>query len=150
VFILNRVTGQPIYPVKETPVPTRTDIPGEEPWPTQPIPVAPPPLSRQSFSLSELDDLTPQIKAKCERLVKAWHVAPSRMFEPPRAAVAVADMPGGEGGLEWGGGTFDRSRGLYIVPVTNMASPAQLARQPDGNWGLAYGYRWFWDKVTRI
>lgn len=150
VFILNRVTGQPIYPVKETPVPTQTDIPGEQPWPTQPIPVAPPPLAQQSFSMSDLDDLTPQIKARCERLVKAWHVAPSRMFEPPQAAVAVAKMPGGEGGLEWGGGTFDSSLGLYIIPVTNMASPDQLARQPDGNWGLAHGYQWFWDTATRI
>ena len=150
LFLLNRVTGQPIYEVKETPVPTDTDIPGEAPWPTQPIPSAPPPLARQSFSLSELTDLTPEIKASCERLVKEWNVVESRMFQPPRMGAAVAHFPGGEGGVIWGGSAFDSTRGYYIVNITNLGSPAQLARQSNGEWGLAYGYRYFWDRATRI
>src|SRR3546814_2285884 len=46
MFILDRVTGKPLFDVREVPVPTETDVPGEQPWPTQPLPVAPPPLTR--------------------------------------------------------------------------------------------------------
>ncbi len=67
LFLLDRVTGKPIHAVREVPVPTDTDVPGEAPWPTQPMPVAPPPLARLSFRMSELTDLTPEIRARCER-----------------------------------------------------------------------------------
>jgi len=150
LFLLDRVTGRPLYEVKEVPVPTDTDVPEEAPWPTQPVPIAPPPLARQSFNLSELTDLTPEIKARCQQLVKEWNIAESKMYQPPRAGVAVAHFPGGQGGVSWGGSAFDRSSGYYIVNITNMASPAQLGQRPDGAWGLAYGYRYFWDFATRI
>ena len=52
MFILDRVTGKPLYDVTEVPVPQETDIPGEKPWPTQPMPSAPPPLTRLSFEMS--------------------------------------------------------------------------------------------------
>jgi quinoprotein glucose dehydrogenase len=150
LFILDRVTGKPIYDVKETPTPQQTDVPGEQPWPTQPIPIAPPPLGRQSFTMADLDDLTPEVKARCEKLVKDWNVVESKMYQPPRLGAAVAHFPGGEGGVLWGGAAFDPKQGYYIVDVTNMASPAQLGPQPDGGYGLAYGYRYFWDAATRI
>jgi quinoprotein glucose dehydrogenase len=150
LFLLDRITGKPIYEVREVPVPTQSDIPGEAPWPTQPLPAAPPPLARQSFVMSDLDDLTPQIKARCEQLVKEWNVVESSMFQPPRTGAAVAHFPGGQGGVSWGGSAFDPSRGYYIVNITNVGSPAQLALQANGEWGLAHGYRLFWDRATRI
>ena len=150
LFILDRMTGQPLYPVKEVPVPSESDLPGEAPWPTQPMPVTPPPLARQSFSLSDINNLTPQVKGRCEQLVKDWKIVESRMFQPPRADAAVAHLPGGQGGVNWGGGAFDPIQGYYIVNITNLASPAQLGEREPGSWGLAYGYRYFWDSATRM
>ncbi|RYY05223.1 MAG: hypothetical protein EON55_27895, partial [Alphaproteobacteria bacterium] len=58
MFILDRVTGKPLYDVREVPVPTETDVPGEQPWPTQPMPVTPPPLARTSYAASDLVELS--------------------------------------------------------------------------------------------
>lgn len=150
LFILDRVTGKPIYEVKETPVPTETDLPGEQVWPTQPVPVAPPPLARTAFRMSELTDLTPEIKAGCEKLAKDWNVVESKFFQPPLKGAAVAHLPGGQGGVSWGGSVFDPVNGLYITNITNLASPAQLGEQADGSYGLKFGYRYFWTTANRI
>jgi quinoprotein glucose dehydrogenase len=145
LFILDRVTGKPVYEVKEVPVPTDTDIPGEAPWPTQPMPVTPPPLARQSFSMSELASLTPEMRASCEQLIKQGQVVPSRPFQPLRTDSAVASFPGSLGGADWGGAAFDPRLGYYIVNTTDLASPEQLVQAPDGAWTMKYGYVYFWD-----
>ena len=111
MFILDRVTGKPIYDVREVPVPTDTDVPGEHPSPTQPMPVAPPPLARLSYSAEELNDLTPHMKTVCEKLVADLNIMPSKAFQPLRADSAVNFFPGSLGGVDWGGGivrSFDR------------------------------------------
>ncbi len=150
MFILDRVTGEPLYEVNEVPVPTDTDIPGEQPWPTQPMPVAPPPLTRLSFEMSDLNRLTPEIAATCEQMVKDMNIVESKPFQPLRADSAVASFPGSLGGVDWGGGAFDPGRGLYVVNVNALASPQQLAQQPDGTWNMKDGYVYFWDRETRI
>jgi quinoprotein glucose dehydrogenase len=150
LFLLDRVTGKPIYEVKEVPVPTGSEIPGEAPWPTQPMPVKPEPLARLSFKMSELADLTPQIKQRCAQLAKEWNLVESRMYEPPRSTAAVPHFPGGQGGMNWGGGAFDPASGYFITNITNMASAVQLAQRPDGSWMSAHGYRYFWDATSRI
>jgi quinoprotein glucose dehydrogenase len=150
MFIFDRVTGKPLYDVTEVPVPTETDIPDERPWPTQPMPSAPPPLTRLSFEMSDLADLTPEIKARCQAVVEDLKVVPSKMFQPLRADSAVASFPGSLGGIDFGGGAFDPSSGLYITNVNSLASPQQLAKQPNGSYDLARGYQYFWDRATRI
>ena len=150
LFVLDRVTGKPIYPVTETPVPTDTDIPGEQPWPTQPMPSTPPPLARQAFTMADLDTLTPQIKADCEKVVQDLHVVDSRPFQPLRADGAVASFPGSLGGVDWGGAAFDPRLGYYIVNTNDLASPEQLSLQPDGSWNMKLGYLYFWNPKTRI
>lgn len=150
MFILDRVTGKPLYDVREVPVPTDTDIPGEHPWPTQPMPVAPPPLTRLSFSMADINDLTPAIKARCEQIVQDMKIVPSKPFQPLRADSAVAFFPGSFGGVDWGGGAFDPQRGLYVVNVNALASPQQLAQQPDGSWNMKDGYVYFWDRETHM
>lgn len=149
VFILDRVTGKPIYPVTETPVPTDTDIPGEQPWPTQPMPSTPPPLARLSFKMADLNTVTPQMKAACEKVVQDLHVVDSKPFQPLRADSAVAFMPGSLGGSDWGGAAFDPHLGYYIANTNDLASPEQLVKQPDGSWNMKEGYVYFWDKATR-
>ena len=148
MFILNRVTGKPIYDVHEVAVPTDTDVPGEQPWPTQPMPVAPPPLARLTYSAADFNDLTPASKAACQKVVDGLHVVASKMFQPLRADSAVNFFPGSLGGVDWGGGSFDPKTGLYIVNVNALASPQQLAQQPDGTWGMKAGYAYFQDPET--
>jgi len=150
LFLLDRVTGKPIHDVKEVPVPTATDIASEAPWPTQPMPSAPPPLARLSFSMSELAKLTPEHQARCAALVKEWNIVESRMFQPLRSDSAVAFFPGSFGGVDWGGAAFDPSLGYYIVNTNSLASPQQLEKQPDGSYALKGGYRYFWDQETRL
>lgn len=149
MFMLDRVTGKPIYDVTETPVPTDTDLPGEAPSPTQPIPSAPPPLTRLSFEMADMAAITPELKERCQKLVDEYHIVPSKMFQPLRADSAVAFFPGSLGGIDYGGGAFDPKRGLYVTNVNSLASPQQLAKQADGSWDLARGYVYFMDRETR-
>src|SRR2546428_13653908 len=67
VFILDRLTGKPLFPVEERPVP-KSDVPGEAAWPTQPFPVRPPPLVRQSFSEGDISSITPESDRYCAQL----------------------------------------------------------------------------------
>lgn len=145
MFILDRVTGEPLYEVTEVPVPTDTDIPGEEPWPTQPMPAKPAPLARLSFDMSEMVEGPPALRARCEKVVADMAVVGSKRFQPLRADSAVAFFPGSLGGVDWGGGSFDPSTGLYIVNINNYASPQQMSQQSDGSWGMKIGYAYFSD-----
>ena len=149
LFILDRVTGKPIYDVKEVPVPTDTDIPGEQPSPTQPMPSAPPPLTRLSMDMADMAAITPELKQRCQKMVDDLHIVSSKMFQPLRADSAVASFPSSLGGIDYGGGAFDPQRGLYIVNVNSLASPQQLAKQANGSWDLARGYVYFMDRETR-
>lgn len=148
MFILDRVTGKPLYDVHEVPVPTDSDVPGEQPWPTQPMPVKPAPLSRLSWNANEMADLDPAMKDRCAKMVSDLHIVPSKMFQPLRADSAVNFFPGSLGGADWGGGAFDPKSGLYVINLNDLASPQQLAKQPDGTWGMKAGYVYFWDPVT--
>lgn len=150
LFLLDRVTGEPLYEVKEVPVPMDTDIPDESPWPTQPMPVAPPPLARVEFKMSDLANLTPEHRAFCEQLIKDKNIVESTLFQPLRGGSAVATFPGSLGGIDWGGGAFDPQLGYFIVNTNDLASPQQLAKRPDGSWGLKDGYVYFWNHETRL
>lgn len=147
MFILDRVTGKPLYDVKEVPVPTDNDT-GEAPWPTQPMPAKPAPLSRLTFAMDEMVPGPPALRATCDKIVADMKVAPSKMFQPLRADSAVAFFPGSFGGIDWGSGSFDPATGLYVVNINNLASPQQMAKQEDGTWGLKSGYAYFLDPET--
>src|SRR5205823_738275 len=134
MFILDRVTGKPLYDVREVPVPTDTDVAGEQPWPTQPMPVKPAPLGRLTYEAADLVAGPPALRAACEKMVTDLKIAPSKLFQPLRADSSVNFFPGSLGGVDWGGGAFDPKQGLYVINVNNLASPQQLAQQPDGSW----------------
>jgi quinoprotein glucose dehydrogenase len=150
MFVLDRVTGKPLFDVREVPVPTDTDIPGEQPWPTQPMPAKPAPLTRLRWSADEIVDGPPALRAACEKMVKDLTIVPSRMFQPLRADSAVNFFPGSLGGSDWGGGSFDPARGLYVINLNQLASPQQLAQQLDGSWGMKRGYAYFSDPDSGI
>jgi quinoprotein glucose dehydrogenase len=150
LFLLDRTTGEPIYEINEIAVPTQTDVPGEQPWPTQPVPVTPPPLARLSFRMTELTKLTPQIAEACSALVKEWNIVESERFQPLRTDSALAFFPGSFGGVDWGGGAFDPVLGYFIVNTNSLGSPQQLELKPDGSYGIKGGYRYFWDENLRM
>jgi quinoprotein glucose dehydrogenase len=149
LFLLDRVTGKPIYDIKDVPVPTDTDMIGEKVSPTQPMSITPP-LGRTSFKMSELANLTPQQKAGCEKLIQEQKVVGANYFQPPRVDVAVARFPGNWGGIDWSHAAFDPRSGYYIVNASEIGSQQMMIRKPDGSYDMRYGYQWFWDKVSHM
>ncbi len=148
LFILDRVTGKPLFDINETPVPTDTDIPGEQPWPTQPVSVTPP-LAKVTWEHGDVADVTPELKSFCENLIADKHVVASKMFQPLRTDSAVASFPGSLGGIDWGGAAFDPGRGLLVANTNNLAALATMAARPDGSYGMKDGYLYFWNPKTR-
>ena len=149
LFLLDRVTGKPIYPIKDIAVPTGTDMEGEQVSPTQPASVTPP-LGRTSFDMSELANLTPQQKAGCEKLIAEQKVTGAKYFQPPRVDSAMARFPGNWGGIDWSHAAFDPTSGYYIVNASEIASQQMMIKKPDGSYDMRYGYQWFWDSVSHM
>lgn len=123
-YVFNRVTGQPVWPIEERPVP-QTDVPGEWTSPTQPFPTKPPPLTQQGYSEDDLANLSPEHRQRAEAAFRQYHHGP--MFTPPsREGTLVA--PGYQGGSSWGGGAYDFETGYLITNVNNM--PVVLGNRP--------------------
>jgi quinoprotein glucose dehydrogenase len=148
LFMLDRITGKPLFDVKEVPVPTETDIPGEQPWPTQPISVTPP-LAKVTYDQGDVADVTPELKAYCGNLIADKHVVASKMFQPLRTDSAVVSFPGSLGGIDWGGAAFDPGRGLLVANTNNLAALPTMVARPDGSYGMKDGYLYFWNPKTR-
>lgn len=116
VFVLDRTTGEPIFPVEERPVPA-SDMPGEAAWPTQPIPVQPPPFSRQVVTEADLTRRTPEAHAAV--LERFRQVRTHEPFAPPSKEGTII-FPGFDGGAEWGGAAWDSTSGLLYVNANEM------------------------------
>jgi quinoprotein glucose dehydrogenase len=149
LFLLDRRTGKPIYPIQERAVPTDTDLIGETPAPTQLFSVTPP-LGRTSFEMSELANLTPAQKQGCDKLIQDMHIVPGTFFQPQRADSGVARFPGDWGGIDWSHASFDPASHLYIVNSSDLGSPQVMSRKADGSYMLRDGYRYFWDEATHL
>jgi len=119
VFVLDRVTGKPLYPVHETKVSTTSELDGEKPWPTQPIPSLPQPFVRQTFTEKDINPyLSPESKAEVLERLKDYRYG--NMFIPPGKKPSVI-FPGFDGGAEWGGPAYDPSTGLLYINANEMA-----------------------------
>ena len=130
LFILNRETGEPIYPVSERSVPP-SSAPGEQAWPTQPLPAKPGILIKMDFKLEDLADITPEHTAACKALIDEAGAVGSKMYEPLRADKAIVRFPGSAGGPEWGGGAFDPTLGLYVFNVNQLGNVEKLVKRGD-------------------
>ena len=116
VFVFNRETGEPLFPIEEVPVPP-SRLQGESAWPTQPIPHKPAPFSRQQFTEDLVTDLSPKSReAVLERLAK---VNRHSLYYPPSTEGTVI-FPGFDGGAEWGGAGVDPKRGILYVNGNEM------------------------------
>jgi quinoprotein glucose dehydrogenase len=131
VYTFDRVTGEPVWPIEERPVP-QTDVPGEWTSPTQPFPTKPAPFDRQGVSIDDLIDFTPELRAEAVEGVKPFRLGP--IFTPPSLANAsdgtsgTLMLPNAVGGANWEGGAFDPETNiLYVGSFTN---PFVLALEP--------------------
>jgi quinoprotein glucose dehydrogenase len=125
LYVFNRVTGQPIWPIEEKPAP-KGDVPGEWYSPTQPIPTKPPPYGRNGFSADDVIDFTPELKAQALELISKYKIGP--LFTPPVVSKAggplgTLDIGCCQGGTNWPGGSYDpRTHILYVYGKSEVTS----------------------------
>lgn len=131
IFIFDRVSGKPVFPVVEKPVPTN-GLPGEEVWPTQPIPTLPEPFARQQFTEADVSDLTPEVHQ--EMLQKFRKVKHGVMFHPPSKEGSWI-FPGFDGGGEWGGAAVDQETGILYVHSTELPWSLTMIDMPEKKTG---------------
>src|SRR5262245_6732093 len=123
LFVLDRQTGAPLFPVEERPVPPST-VPGEQAWPTQPFPTAPGPLVPQTLTAADAWGLTPWDRGRCRDWMARLRAGP--IFTPPRVAGTIM-FPGNAGRTNSGCLAFAAGRGLVVAaprrgaPVTTLA-----------------------------
>jgi quinoprotein glucose dehydrogenase len=126
IWVFDRVSGKPLWPIEERPVPA-SDMPGETTWPTQPFPLKPPPFARQKFTV---DDLNPYL-SKEDRARFRDQILSSRnegLFTPPSRKGTI-QMPGNNGGANWGGAAVDAQAGSLVVVSKDL--PCLLKLEPD-------------------
>ena len=125
LFVFDRVTGKPLWPIEERPVPG-SHMPGEQAWPTQPYPTAPPPFARQTMTA---DDVNPFILTAEERA--AWKDRISKMrneglFTPPGLEETVS-LPGARGGSNWGTSAANPTKGLVYLTTQDWPTIYKLS-----------------------
>jgi len=142
MYILNRETGQPVFGVEERPVP-KSDVPGEQAFPTQPFPVKPPPIARNSFRPDDLvtaEDTTPEHAQACrELLAKNGGANNQGPFTPwayrPEGAPVKSSLvfPGGLGGANWGGVAWDPNTGYAFVVSQDDGAFGWIEKTAEGS-----------------
>ena len=125
VFAFDRVTGKPLWPIEEKPVPP-SDVPGERAWATQPVPQRPAPIARLGISEADAADFTPAIRAAALAELRKHRLGP--LFTPPSMEGTVT-LPGSIGGAGWGGGAYDPTTNTLYVKATNSPSLWRIIRR---------------------
>jgi quinoprotein glucose dehydrogenase len=147
IFILDRRTGIPIYPVVERPVPV-SDVPGEASSPTQPIPEKPPALSRSTMTADDLTNITPESRSECSAMFAKLE---NHGRYTPYGTRPTLVFPGTLGGATWSGLSFNPTLGYIYVNTNEVGAIGQMVKQADGS-ETAYRrsnatgeYARFWD-----
>jgi quinoprotein glucose dehydrogenase len=142
LFVLNRDTGEPVFPVEERSVP-QSDVPGETASPTQPFPVAPPPLAPHHLALNEVWGPTPEDRDACQQVIQK--LRNQGIYTPPSLQGTLA-IPGNFGGMTWSGYAFDPQHGLLFVNTNNLVARVRLiprdnvrSGSEDGEYGPQTG-----------
>jgi len=149
VYILNRVTGAPVYGVEERKVPVDDALPGDAAWPTQPIPLKPPSLARNSFKREDMATVTPELNKYCTELFDSipggLHVEGSFTHYSTTPSVI---FPSSIGGGNWNPPSFDPSLGYLFVNTMDFGSLNTMVKSADGTRYSRSGYNGinrFWD-----
>ncbi len=128
-FVFDRLTGKPVWPIVERPVPANSDVPGEQPYPTQPFPTLPPPFVGQGVTLEDANNLTPEIQALARAEMAKYRIGP--IFTPPSLR-GTLQRPSQAGGANWGGAAFDPETAYLFVRAANSVGLNRLAKN-DGS-----------------
>lgn len=125
IFILDRQTGKPVFPIEERPVAAST-VPGEQSWPTQPVPLKPLPLCRQKLDENDITDISPEANAFVRSSIKnlIW----GEMYLPPSLEGTV-QIPGYRGGAEWSGACVDMPSGMMYVGINDIPNITTLVKK---------------------
>ena len=141
-FAFDRVTGEPIWPIEERPVP-QSGTPGEMVSPTQPFPTKPPAFDRQGATVENLIDFTPELRAEALEIVERYTIGP--MFTPPSVRGDGPDdnqgtiqLPGSQGGADVQGAAFDPETGYLYVPSITSPFVADIVEGNPDRTNLAY------------
>src|SRR5438477_9905011 len=128
-YVFDRVSGTPVWPIEERPVLVDSDVPGEQPYATQPFPSKPPAFTRQGVSTDDANDLTPAIKALALDEMRKYRLGP--LFTPPSLR-GTLQRPTTGGGANWGGAAFDPSSARLFVRAADGVSVNRVAKN-DGS-----------------
>jgi glucose dehydrogenase len=150
MFLFDRLTGEPLFPLEERPMPPR-HVPGEETWPTQPYPVKPAPLSRHTaITAADLTDVTPESRAYCTRLFAQFAFS-GNAYTPSDTLLGLW-FPGTLGGATWSGVSIDPATSTAFVNVNEIGAMGAIRRRATGaaapaweRWAPGGGYARFWD-----
>ncbi len=129
VFVLDRFTGESLFPIEERPV-MKSNVPDEAAWPTQPIPIKPPPLVRQFFTAADISTVTRESNRDCSKL---FHSLRSHGMYAPFGQEMTLVAPGSLGGANWSGASFDPASHYLFVNVNELASVGAMKVQPPGS-----------------
>jgi quinoprotein glucose dehydrogenase len=135
LYVLNRVTGVPLWPIEERPVP-QSEVPQEQTWPTQPFPTVVPPFTRQKVTTNDINPYWSE--AKRETFIKRVAAANSGLFQPLSTNKETITMPGATGGANFGNTAADPGKGLVFVAAQEYAS-VYSALHPPGAGGRRGG-----------
>ncbi len=132
VYVFDRVTGEPVWPIEERPVPAG-NVPGETYAPTQPFPTKPPPFERQGFLLDEVIDFTPELKAEALELLTRYQTGP--IFTPPivqeeDGLLGTLFVPNG---ANWPGGSYDPETGIMYLYSHTLLRAIGLVNDLDSS-----------------
>lgn len=135
IYVFDRETGAPIWPIVERPVPP-TDVPGERTAPTQPFPTNPPPFTRQEVTEDDLIDFTPELRRRALEVFRKYRSGP--LFTPPSMQGTIT-MPGSIGGAGWGSTAYDPETHTLYVKGTNNPVVYRIQRGvPNDTIGYEY------------
>jgi len=129
-YVFDRVSGKPVWPIVERPVPTDTDVPGEQPYPTQPIPSKPPAFVPQGITLGDANPLTPEITRLATEQLGKFRLGP--LFTPPSLRGTV-QRPGFTGGGNWSGAAFDPRSGYLFVRASHAIGVNRVGKNNGTN-----------------
>ncbi len=151
LFVFDRVTGEPVYGMEERPVP-QTAVPGEVTSPTQPFPVKPPPLAKNTFRLEDMYDRSPEQARFCKELFETNQMKIGGPYTPLPLEGNALFFPSTLGGGNWGGVSIDPSLGLLFSNVMHVGQWGHMEKRGDEYKRTSdYGtYARFWNRETRV
>jgi len=137
VYVLDRVTGRPVWPIVERPVP-QGDVPGEWYSPTQPFPTRPPAFDQQGMTVDDLIDFTPELRQQAIKVLGQYRhgpifTPPSLGSDTPSGTKGTIYMPGTVGGANWNGAAADPETGILYVPTVRLPVIIELVKSKNAS-----------------